>query len=208
MSAPLEIIGLATEERENTITCDLCYEDSKEDEFYNLSCEHSYCKLCFEEYLENAIAEGKVMNIVCMSGLGCTIEFTEQNVRDCVSEASYQKYMRFLRNAKVDLDPNLRWCPEASCEGVVKKKKNVDIARCNMCRKLVCFSCGALAHEGRPCGESKKDEDFEKWKKESGAVNCPKCTITVYKFEGCNHMTCAFCNYQFCWACGASATAK
>lgn len=39
---------------------------------------------------------------------------------------------------------------------------------------------------------------FQEWKKEAGAVNCPKCTITVYKYEGCNHMTCSNCRYEFC----------
>ena len=35
---------------------------------------------------------------------------------------------------------------------------------------------------------------------------CPMCNTRIEKNKGCNHMTCAFCKYEFCWACGESAT--
>ena len=54
--------------------CDLCYEEASK--FYSLKCKHEFCNLCFEEYLESQINEGKVMNITCMQN-GCTEEFSE-----------------------------------------------------------------------------------------------------------------------------------
>ena len=35
---------------------------------------------------------------------------------------------------------------------------------------------------------------------------CPCCRTKIEKSMGCNHMTCWFCQYEFCWACGESAT--
>jgi len=67
-----------------------------------------------EDYLRIGITAGKVVNISCMQG-GCDQEFKEENVEDCVSDELFVKYKTFLRNILIDLDPNLRWCPNTSC---------------------------------------------------------------------------------------------
>lgn len=35
---------------------------------------------------------------------------------------------------------------------------------------------------------------------------CPNCNAHIEKSEGCNHMTCYYCEFQFCWICGGTYT--
>jgi len=43
------------------------------------------------------------------------------------------------------------------------------------------------------------DKD-KKWFAEN-TKECPQCNVRIEKNEGCNHMTCRQCTYQFCWVC-------
>mmetsp|Transcript_19069 Transcript_19069/g.31890 ORF Transcript_19069/g.31890 Transcript_19069/m.31890 type:complete len:1165 (+) Transcript_19069:214-3708(+) len=82
----------------------------------------------------------------------------------------------------------------------------------------VCLSCRDVGHAPCSC------EDYSLWKSkiskeisDSAALNtnevatalwvqantkkCPKCKTPIEKDEGCNHMTCKKCRYDFCWIC-------
>lgn len=54
------------------------------------------------------------------------------------------------------------------------------------------------------CQEFKDSVSFEalqKFKLENGIKDCPKCTTSLYKIEGCNHMVCRGCSVHICWVC-------
>ena len=50
------------------------------------------------------------------------------------------------------------------------------------------------------------EKEFLKWKKKRRVKRCPKCNIYTEKNEGCNHMTCVSCKYQWCWLCEGEYT--
>ena len=52
------------------------------------------------------------------------------------------------------------------------------------------------------------DHKLQGWaqKNKDNVSMCPMCRTRIEKTGGCNHMTCAFCRYQFCWACSESAS--
>jgi hypothetical protein len=46
------------------------------------------------------------------------------------------------------------------------------------------------------------NDKLEGWVNNHGGVRfCPVCRTKVEKNEGCNHMTCIICRYEFCWFC-------
>jgi IBR domain, a half RING-finger domain len=46
-------------------------------------------------------------------------------------------------------------------------------------------------------------QELGEWVVSSKYVNkCPQCRSRVEKNSGCQHMTCGFCRYEWCWVCG------
>ena len=45
-----------------------------------------------------------------------------------------------------------------------------------------------------------------KFGKRKNVAFCPLCKSIIEKSEGCNHMQCYFCHYEFCWICLREAT--
>ena len=63
-----------------------------------------------------------------------------------------------------------------------------------------CFECLKPWHGTTTC-EQMIEKDFAKWKKNKIVKRCPNCKIFTEKNEGCNHMTCPQCDFQWCWLC-------
>ena len=78
--------------------------------------------------------------------------------------------------------------------------------QCPGCLVKICAGCHSKAHERRTCDsiqaeKENNDKLFRTWLKTSGAKNCPKCSITLLKDGGCNHVRCGACRTHICWVC-------
>ena len=182
--------------------CGVCGDeiDYKDRTKVKLPCDHMFCKDCWFEYLKEKVNNANVYKITCMDHK-CGYILQEKFVKDMLGndEILQQKYDKFLNRKKLmDSNKKIKFCPVPDCDGYAEKKKSKYVT-CNYGHEF-CFECGNKPHGKTKCSVI-IDEDFEKWKKQKLIKRCPYCKYWTEKNEGCNHMTCIQCKFQWCWVC-------
>lgn len=116
----------------------------------------------------------------------------------------YERYHKFKRNKLIMNNRDTKFCPEVNCSGCLEKSDEKIFIKCEFGHQY-CFNCLKKWHKTKNC-EEVVDEDFKKWKKGKFIKKCPNCKFWTEKNEGCNHMTCRACNYEWCWYCSGKYT--
>jgi hypothetical protein len=132
---------------------------------------------------------------------GCSEILSQEKIIELLenNKSLIDKYNKFYLNAMILNDKNKKFCPVINCGGYGSYIGDLFLA-CNNNHKF-CFNCLKKWHKGKDCDEI-IDKDFEKWKKGKMIKQCPSCKFWTEKNEGCNHMTCRACSFQWCWICG------
>ena len=103
------------------------------------------------------------------------------------------------RKKMLEQSDKFKFCPFPDCEGYAEKKGKDKYVKCNFGHEF-CFECGNPPHGKKKC-EDMLDKEFEKWRSQKIVKRCPCCRMWTEKNEGCNHMTCVECRFQWCWLC-------
>ena len=165
-----------------------------------LSCGHDFCIECWETYLKEKINNSNVVKISCMQH-GCSVVLSKNFIKTILDndDALIKKYEKFLERQNLLMsNKNVKFCPIPDCDGYAEKKDKKYV-KCNFGHDF-CFECLKQPHGKKNCEEI-IDADFEEWKKHKIVKRCPNCKIWTEKNEGCNHMTCVECKFQWCWLC-------
>lgn len=165
-----------------------------------INCGHNFCVDCWENYLQEKINNANVGKISCMQH-GCSVVLSEYFIKKILEndETLIKKYEKFLERQKLLMsNKNIKFCPIPDCDGYAEKKEKKYV-KCNFGHDF-CFECLKQPHGSKNCDDI-IDADFEEWKKHKIVKRCPKCKIWTEKNEGCNHMTCVECRFQWCWLC-------
>ena len=183
--------------------CGICEEEINEDDIniITIQCNHIFCKDCWLNYLEEKISNANVAKILCMQS-GCGVVLNSNFIKNILESNSelINKYNKFLQRQKVFLsNKKYKFCPFPDCEGYAEKKDKNKVVKCNFGHTF-CFDCLNKPHGKRNCSEI-IDKEFEKWKSHKILKRCPNCRMWTEKNEGCNHMTCVECKFQWCWLC-------
>ena len=185
------------------LTCKICDGDIEFEEIrkIKLPCGHKFCVSCWDDYLREKITNGKVYKISCMEHK-CTTVLEEKFVRSIIGsdEDLLKKYDKFLGNKKIlESNKKIKFCPVPDCDGYAEKKALSKYVKCNFGHEF-CFVCGQKPHGWKTCS-GMIDKGFEEWKTHTLVKRCPYCRFWTEKSDGCNHMTCSQCNFQWCWVC-------
>jgi ariadne-1 len=197
-----------------TKSCAICYDDDV-DEMLAMPCGHEFCLDCWHDFSVAAIAEGPVcINTTCPHA-GCPEKVTAIEFERSLGKqhVDYQKFLTYQIRSFVESNGLSRWCPGAGCERVAcavsaaAMESEGSVATCDTCATSFCLRCGQEPHAPASCPEIALW--MEKCRNESETANwilantksCPKCMSRIEKNQGCNHMSCQRCKYEFCWIC-------
>ncbi|KAI9735861.1 MAG: hypothetical protein M1834_001326 [Cirrosporium novae-zelandiae] len=193
--------------------CDICFADDADLETYAMKCGHRFCVGCYRQYLMGKIKdEGEAARIQC-PGEDCRLIVDSKSLNLLCPPDLRERYQTLLTRTYVDDKDSLKWCPAPNCEFAVEceiKKRELDrivpTVNCN-CGHSFCFGCTLNDHQPAPCSlvrqwlkKCEDDSETANWIS-ANTKECPKCSSTIEKNGGCNHMTCRKCKHEFCWMC-------
>lgn len=193
--------------------CQICTDDGfTSAEMLGMPCGHEFCRDCWGQFVEFMIQGGPSCVRTTCPQANCREAVTEEEVA-AVRPDLLAKYQSFQLRSFVEINGMARWCPGPGCNRVAMEMDGVSVgdfsrvAECDECDTRFCIRCGQEPHSPATCKELARWN--EKCRNESETANwilantkaCPKCSSRIEKNQGCNHMSCQQCKYEFCWVC-------
>ncbi|KAG6977295.1 hypothetical protein JG688_00000490 [Phytophthora aleatoria] len=196
-------------------TCPICLDvvpilalrdvESEADEAHaKLRCRHRFCAECVRRYIQMKIKERQVDEdeLVCPV-VECKQSIKEEDMKRIIGKDETAQYRAVLKRKRDEKNPSARWCPRPGCDELIICE-STDNFTCPKCETVGCFRCRGYAHRFWFC-RGEVDKSYLAWEASVGkhkAVRaCPHCQMRIWKNEGCNHMTCTHCRYEYCWVC-------
>ena len=190
--------------------CEICYDTGLP--MLGMPCGHEFCTECWSDFVANAISEGPACILKSCPQAKCNEIMTEDEVAKAAPDL-LPKFELFQLRSFAESSKLIRWCPGKGCDMVAvaqsasAMEQEGSIASCHSCTTSFCLVCGEEPHSPSSCKELARWN--EKCRNESETANwilantksCPKCSSRIEKNQGCNHMTCQHCRYEFCWIC-------
>ncbi|KAI1472179.1 uncharacterized protein F4812DRAFT_448858 [Daldinia caldariorum] len=184
--------------------CSVCWNTA--DNPVRTECSHVYCLDCFENLCFSVMTQNTVTRIACVGGSGsCSKTMGLPELQEHLSSSSFEDLLEKSLDLYVRHSLHLfGYCPSPDCGYIYRINATPRIQMCPNCHEEVCTACQAQ-HRTMSCGDYKDSltgglEASERWKKENGVKNCPKCKTPIEKGEGCNHIACR-CGAHICWVC-------
>lgn len=197
--------------------CTVCA-DEKDGEHFPASvtskCQHSseICSQCLDSWIVSALGENGIDGIKCPE---CPEKLEYQDVQQVASPATFHAYDKATITQALSSLPEFAWCLAPNCKSGQLNVDNSNYMDCASCGYKQCLQHKVAWHTGETCeqyeyrtsGEKAKEEEAQTLAMlDSMSKVCPGpgCGWRIQKSDGCDHVTCRKCRFEFCWQCLAS----
>lgn len=176
--------------------CIICFEKRRSDEFISTSCGCRACSDCHLHWarsqLEQTPAVLRCPMPQCMTPLSTTdlLSVLDQDTQEQLEEA---QTLSLIRSS-----PEYRHCPVCNTPGFASTKQRHFL--CLHCHKCWQEAGLQLANPIQLLVTLWSELQSNLWKRVV-CKQCPSCSAFIEKNEGCKHMECFKCGYEFCWLC-------
>jgi len=189
----------------DTISCGICWEETPRENFIIAPCGHNFCNDCLKQHYRTKIMQGDVLRVPCPhvddNNFPCDREVEEMEILLFCDEEMKAKFLKFKESRLIQLNDKARFCPKAGCDGWALGSKWKPKLTCPDCEYVYCWKCTNDWHGYFSRCVNPHDGLFILFRLGKDIQTCPKCKVRIWKSDGCNHMTCRYCKYEFCWLC-------
>jgi len=182
--------------------CPICFTLFPKTNFLEVCPQHHFfCKSCLEQYISYTISNNyKASTPICPQA-SCKRTITLSALEQTLDSQN----LKSLSHTKIPKkEASNHICPKPGCPQILPLSKNSPCSTCK-CGSKVCNTCGKFWHENKTCLEI-LDTEFETFAKENDIKSCIMCKSFIQRVEGCTHITCPICDYEWCWTCGREFT--
>eukprot|EP00924_Labyrinthula_sp_SR-Ha-C_P006681 augustus_masked-scaffold_29-processed-gene-1.14-mRNA-1 protein AED:0.13 eAED:0.14 QI:0/-1/0/1/-1/1/1/0/486 len=205
---------------EAKIICPILLEEIDLSCCFSLGCstnnkQHYFSLAAWKEYLKSQLLNNPKSVLTKCPAPKCASLVPPSLFEALLPEHLVTRYNNFLLDAFVDRSRNMVWCPGSPLANISEhavmnmKPDDGKLPRvlCSLCKITFCFDCGSDVHQPLAC--KLLQVWLDKCQNESETANwilantktCPKCSVRIEKNQGCNHMKCLKCGYEYCWHC-------
>lgn len=202
---------LAAEESwllQSSETCTVCTDNKKPTELpvqIACACKHkpTTCRECLGQWIHSSLDSLTWDRLKCPE---CPELLKFNDVRRYAPKHDFDRYDTLATRAALRSIPNFRWCLSTSCESGQIHDPACRKFKCAACKVKHCVYHDMPWHSGETCEQydhrnrrRRKDEKASEEMIKRTTKVCPDCTKSVHKWTGCNHITCRYIPYCFCF---------
>ena len=191
-------------------TClDMCNQATTDKQYVDFAdCHHKICAGCARAIIDFQLKQ-PVSKFVCPVH-NCRSPISWEVLQDefAVKRSVLLTHMIKANEEKLNCCDQFKHCHEPNCPGgsfvIIPDQEiaGLDLLQCGVCGHVQCQRCGK-GHMRIRCDDLQQQstKEFIDHQKKSGIIkSCPSCGENIEKNEGCDHMTCETCTYEFFWS--------